>query len=291
MKLQALSGVLVATLVIGFGSSKLQGQNVNIDFRSGIWEHETSAGVFQSYNGWQKKPGSTQGYATGRTTFTGGTTLSVKTQFFGTAKAGPNNFTLDAVNTRGFSFQNLGTGDTNKKVDANGRTILENYQRIDFTFSNKVSMDTLRLSDVDTSGTGGPTTQAWRDTVGLELWNGSVPVLPGTGIDPQIFLPSMTNLKSNITSGGLPFAYADVVGNTTAVNPAPANDPSTATFSYNQSFVDGFSIYLWNRGGGTGSQHAVVLQASGSSLTVVPEPSATGLLAFAATLLLARRRR
>lgn len=278
-------------LAVFAGSGVLQGQTISIDFRNGAWEHETSPGVFQTFTGWQKPAGSTRGYTSGRTTFSGGTVLNVSTRFFGTAQPGPNNFTVDAVNTPGFSFQNLGTGDTNPNVDGNGRTILQNYQRIDFAFSRKVSMGILRLSDIDTSGTGGPTGQAWRDTVGLELWNGMVPAVPGSGIDPTITLGPGSFLRTGITAGGLPFAFADTIGNTATSNPAPPNDPSTASFSYNQDFVDGFSVYLWNRGMGTGSQHAVVLQATGSEFNVIPEPSAMVMVVGALVMGCGRRRR
>ena len=281
---------MIFGLVLVSGLTAHGAQTFNIDFRNASWNHNTVSGLVTS-NGWGRPSPTAAGYNSGFTQVAPGVTLTVSSQFFGTASPGPENFTLDPVNTPGFAFQNAGTGDTNFTNDAFGRTVLNNYQRIDFRFSTPVTMNSLRISDIDTSSTISGNGYAWRDTVGLELWQRNVPIVPGTGIDPTITLSNPSNLQQSITSGGLPYTYANLPGNTTAPNPAPLNDPSTATFTAAALPVDGFSIYLWNRGMGTGSKHAVVLQATGNTLTVVPEVSVSVLSIAGMVGLIATRRR
>ncbi|BDS07993.1 hypothetical protein NT6N_30330 [Oceaniferula spumae] len=271
--------------------SSINAQTFSIDFRDGTWMHDTPSGVVISH-GWGKPSNTTQGYTQGISEVAPGTFLTVKTQFFGTASAGADNFRLDPSNTPGFAFQNAGTGDTNFSVDSNGNTILQNYQRIDFSFSTAVLLDSLRILDIDTASSTGATTQAWRDTVAVELWNGSGPLAPGLNIDPSITLPgSPSRLLQGVTSNGLPYAYANTLGNTSTSNPGQPNDPSSAVYSLSTDAVDGFSLYLWNRGRGSGGKHAVVLQASGSQLRVVPEPSSLSLFAITISMIALRRSR
>lgn len=266
-----------------------------IDFRDGVWDHSAVGGPSAS-NGWAAPTPSnlnTPGYSAGVTEVETGVFLNVTRTFVGSASTGPNNFRLDPVNTPGFAFQNAGTGDTNPQVTTalGVQTVLTNYQRIDFSFSQKVTLDQLRIGDIDTATSTGTNSQAWRDTVALELWQGSAPTIPGTAIEPNISLAPSTRLALGSTTNGLPFAFASQLGNTsTSNNPILASNTSAATFSYDLEGVDGFSIYLWNRGQGTGGQHAIVLQADGSALTVVPEPSSALLLPLAALVILKRRR-
>lgn len=247
-----------------------------IDFRDGTWDHSAVGGPASS-TGWAKPTSTTQGYTSGVTEIETGVFLTVTTQFLGTANPGTNNFRLDPVNTPGFAFQNRNTGDRNSEVEVGGvmQTQLLNYQRIDFRFSEKVTLDLLRVGDIDTATSSG--SQVFRDTVALELWQGAAPTTPGTGIEPTITLAPASRLSLGETTEGMNFAYATTLGNTeTSNNPILAENTSAATFEYDRTGVDGFSVYLWNRGQATGiGNHAVVLQAEGSQITVVPEPTTT----------------
>ena len=290
-RLSPLPIALSAVFLLQQSSLAQSAGSFGIDFRNATWTHPTASGGTVTQTGWAKEPSKTTGYTSGSTVFANGTRLDVTTRFFGTAKAGTDNFTFDAVNTNGFSFQNAGTGDVNGN-DANGNVLLINYQRIDFSFSDRISMDFLRIGDIDTNSSSG--TQTWRDTVAVGLWNVapsvSPPATPGTLIDPVITFSNPTNLRKSTTSTGLDYVFADKIGNFTAPSPSPPNDPSTATFEYDSNFVSGFSIYFWNRGTGTGSstKHAVVLE--GNSFTPVPEPSTACLLALGLLAAIRRRR-
>ncbi|MGE9269695.1 MAG: hypothetical protein ACQKBU_02745 [Verrucomicrobiales bacterium] len=264
----------------------------SIDFRNGIWDHSSVGGPSSSV-GWGSPTGSSTGYSSGISEIETGVFVTVTSQFFGTASTGPNNLTLDPVNTPGFAIQNAGLGDTNPESSINGQlqTSLLNYQRIDFSFSTPVILDILRIGDIDTSTSSG--TQLWRDTVALELWNDSAPSTPGTGIQPTLTLAENSYLSLGVTTTGMPFAWATTLGNTlTSNNPILDTNASAVTYSYsNEDGVDGFSLYLWNRGQGTGNQHAVVLQAEGSLVSVIPEPSSAMLTLTLPVIMLRRRRR
>ena len=251
--------------------------NFAINFRTGIWDH-SALGRPVSSSGWAVNGATNRGYDQGTTFFSeANLSLTVQSRFFGGAAPGVDNFRLDPINTPGFAFQNAGTGDKNT-------TSLLNYQRIDFSFSSPVTMDFLELRDIDTSSSSG--TQAWRDATGLELWYGTPPATPGLGIKPDITRYSPTNLTVDTTQYALPHTYATTLGNT------QSSDRSAAIFEYDGQAVDGFSVYLWNRGAGTGGKHGIVLQAAGNRfIAQVPEPAGGLLLAMGGGMLFLRRRR
>lgn len=262
-----------------------------IDFRNGVWDHSAIGGPSSS-NGWAVNPSTNRGYASGTAEIDTGVFLTVSSTFIGTAQPGTSNFKLDPVNTPGFAFQNRGTGDRNTTIDpVTGRILLENYQKITFTFSAPVIMDFLQLADIDTATSSG--SQTWRDAVGVEYWNGSAPTDPGSGINAEI-----THLGSRLVSAqsarGLNYAWANTLGNTTTSNPASATDASSVTFSSSGEAIDGFSVYFWNRGtAANGGQHGIVLQAQGNRLQLapVPEPTSLALVALSTLAGLTRRKR
>jgi len=211
-------GMKFFTFLFCLISTYSQASVFSIDFRNGTWDHSAVGGP-DSSTGWattsMTNPTSTRGYSSGTTQVQPGLSLTVRSQFLGTARTGINNLTLDAPNSLGFGFQNSGTGDKNPTVNGSGLTILQNYQRIDFFFSEKVSLDFLQIGDIDTAtGTG---SQSWRDAVGLELWNGASALSAGLGLTPTIITPaptgSQTRLLTSTTTTGLVFAYANTIGN------------------------------------------------------------------------------
>lgn len=260
----------------------------SIDFTNGIWTSTAgtttgwpTAGVKSGQSGYVASP------TTASSVLDAGTGLSVtvSSAFFGTAAAGPNNLKLNPPNTNGFTFQNAGTGDLNT-----GNT-LNNYQRINFTFSNKVRVDLLNLEDIDRSSSAA--NPQWVDAATVQLWNGA-PTAFGAGINPDVSKATTSNLTivpvgqpAGNSRFGVPYVFASTGANT-------VNSDTASIASYtSDAEIDGFSIFFWNQRSATGGQHGIAIRAVGNEVSPVPEPSAFaligGVLAFSFVAL--RRRR
>lgn len=257
----------------------------NIDFRNGSWAADGSS---TAATGWPKVGLTSTPQSAGTQDLGGGLSVRVQSSFVGGATKGTENLTLNAPQTYGFAFQDNGANDRNPDTG-----VITKYQRVDFTFSSLVRLDSLNIEDIDRNNATG---SAFSDAVSIQLWT-SLPTAFGDGINPDISFNPVTNLTRS-ARGGADFVYASLGGNTTTTttgSDVQTNDPrSIANFSSNES-IKGFSMFLWNFNDSTrtGSKHGVVIKASGSEITAIPEPAAFALLGGLGVfiLMVSRRRR
>ena len=258
--------MLSARSVMGVPACLLLALTANaavVSFDTSNWDHGSGSQL-----GWN------DGEFSGTTSILGAD-VTITTTNVGTAVNAVNHFRrIDETFFSGFAIQMIPA--------TNGVTNpLTNYNRIDFTFTNPVILESITLTDVDRAG------GQWYDLIATEAFTTTTPGALGTGISPNYTVGSnvfTVNPAPNFNSldFALPFS------NTGNVQNDPTND---VTISFTDP-IDSFSIYYLNNGGDNqaGTQ-TIGIRGNQFIVSVVPEPFAGVLVSLALTAAAFRRRR
>ncbi|MGL5018935.1 MAG: PEP-CTERM sorting domain-containing protein [Luteolibacter sp.] len=214
-----------------------------------------------------------------------------------TGTQNPNGFLLSSTNNDSTGLNNGTNGDTATFSNIEGDRF-SRYQRWYIEFSAPVTIDSFVMEDIDNITTGGN----FRDIFGAEAFLasgyvspftgtggavvvGNIPVV-GTGLNPTYALATGTDLQTyNLLTPGTGTTDLSVVSPFVDTG----NPISTAEVRAGVTFsepVQAISVYAISN---LNTVHRMAL--SGSSFTVIPEPSVSILSALAAIGMVARRRR
>lgn len=230
---------------------------------------------------WDHGSGNQTGWNDGElsgTTTVDGVSLTVSSSRFGTAAYTADHLSrINETFFTGFAFQ-LDPATTDQNSGS-----LTNYARIDFSFSDFVSLDNYTLTDVDRTNSN------WFDVVAVEGFTSSTPGAVGSGTGASYSFESPTNMQTDTLLGLFAARPRSNTGN--VQNTAP-NDVNVSVASPIQSF----SLYYWNFNNTDSTANTQTIgtrgnQFSVSSITVVPEPKLGIVLVSGFIMTVASRRR